>query len=119
MAVRVADEVRKRRTLSGLTHAQLAEKAGIHESHVQKVETANGVDDEPTLGVLGAVAGALGCQTRDLLRHPADVEAVTVSSQHVARIDRAMATIRAMSPELTRDQAVAYLIDQGLKALGI
>lgn len=60
----LANAVEAARTLAGLTQMRLAEKAGISQSTVSRIE---GGDCDPGVAVLQAIADALGVKLADLL----------------------------------------------------
>lgn len=56
-AYRVGSQIRKLRLAAGLTQTQLAQRAGITQSVLSRVESGTG---NPTLALLSEIAGALG-----------------------------------------------------------
>jgi transcriptional regulator with XRE-family HTH domain len=58
--------VRSRRELAGLTQADLADKAGVKQSYLSRLE-AGKRDSRPSAVVLGRIARALGVSVDELL----------------------------------------------------
>lgn len=54
-----------RRAALGLTQAQLAERAGMHQTRVSEIERGDNLD--PRLSTIEALARALGCRVDQLL----------------------------------------------------
>src|SRR5688572_29604980 len=63
-------KIRKQR---GLTQAELAERSGVSQQHIAKIERAK---LDPKLSTLRRVADALGCEVRDLIWDRSDFVAV-------------------------------------------
>ncbi|RYZ15177.1 MAG: XRE family transcriptional regulator [Alphaproteobacteria bacterium] len=70
---RVGMAVAAAREALGWSQADLAEKAGIHETSVSNLERGK---KEPSLGTLTKVANAFGCPLQDLLP-PAPLQGTT------------------------------------------
>ncbi len=66
-AQEIGRRVREEREKAGLSHAQLAEAAGLTKSYVVRLEMSGG---NPTVAALGAIADALDLTIADLLRKP-------------------------------------------------
>lgn len=64
---RVGDRIRREREKARLSLAQLADAAGLSKAYVLKVETGG---TNPSLGVLGQIAGALDITVADLVGGP-------------------------------------------------
>lgn len=60
----LAREIRRRRTLLGMSQRELSKRAGVNETWVKKVE--NGSVESPRGGNLVKIAKALGCTVSDL-----------------------------------------------------
>src|SRR6266545_6284267 len=58
---RLAGELLSLRKARGLTQRQLAQKAGIQQSEISRIEAAHA---NPTLGTVSALARALGAEVR-------------------------------------------------------
>lgn len=58
---RLAGEVLSLRKARGLTQRQLAEKTGIQQSEISRIEAAHA---NPTIGTVSALARALGAEVR-------------------------------------------------------
>ena len=61
----LGERLRRRRKALGLTAKDLARSAGVSPSYVSQLE--RGKQDRPSLDVLGALAGALGVSTSELI----------------------------------------------------
>lgn len=57
-------KLRRRRIEAGLNQADLAEKTGLHQTHISLLEKGLRGTTPKTLGTLAA---ALGCKTTDLM----------------------------------------------------
>jgi transcriptional regulator with XRE-family HTH domain len=55
--------IKKKRTEKGLTQAQLAEKSGLQQSHISRLEAGR---YSPSWKTLGKIAEALGIEIGDL-----------------------------------------------------
>jgi transcriptional regulator with XRE-family HTH domain len=64
LAAKVASKVRAVRVARGMSQVELAERAGLSQAHVSRVES--GAMDMP-LSTLGAIALALGVEPASLL----------------------------------------------------
>lgn len=64
----LGERVRRRRKALGLTAKDLAHAAQVSPSYISQLE--HGKQDRPSLDVLGALAGALGMPTSELLGEP-------------------------------------------------
>jgi transcriptional regulator with XRE-family HTH domain len=64
LVVHVGDNLRRLRTLNALTQAQLAERAGLTRSAVQRAERDQ---TEPHMTTLRKLADALGVHPRELV----------------------------------------------------
>src|SRR6266542_3688057 len=58
---RLAGELLALRKARGLTQRQLAQKTGIQQSEISRIEAAHA---NPTLGTVSVLAGALGAEVR-------------------------------------------------------
>jgi transcriptional regulator with XRE-family HTH domain len=58
------DELWRRRVEAELSQAELAERAGVGQSHISKIERGHRGADPKTAG---AIARALGCKIADLM----------------------------------------------------
>ncbi|MFB7722815.1 MULTISPECIES: helix-turn-helix domain-containing protein [unclassified Nocardia] len=56
LAIELANAIRERRIELGLTQAQLAQRAGLHQPDVSRLESGGGT---PTIGMLDRLAHAL------------------------------------------------------------
>lgn len=65
---RVGDRIRREREKAQLSLAQLADAAGLSKAYLLKVENGG---TNPSLGVLGQIAGALDVTVADLVGGPA------------------------------------------------
>lgn len=61
------DELRRRRIEAGLNQIDLAEKTGLHQTHISLLESGSRGTTPKTLGILAA---ALGCTVADLMPRP-------------------------------------------------
>lgn len=61
----IADNIKAKRKARQLTQAELAEKAGITQAVISRLEA--GQEDNAKLSTLRGLAAALGCATVDLL----------------------------------------------------
>lgn len=78
--------VKQWRKYRGLTQAQLAERIGIDQGHLSKIENRKRQYDE---GFLEAVADELRCNVPDLLmRDPTDTEAIWSIWEGLAPVQR-------------------------------
>jgi transcriptional regulator with XRE-family HTH domain len=57
--------LRELRERAGLTQVELAERSGIHQSHISRIET--GFVVRPSFDVVSKLAAALGVPTDDFL----------------------------------------------------
>jgi len=58
------NQVKKARINAGLNQAQLAERAGTSQAYISEIESGK---TKPSLGMLEAIAEALGCKLTILL----------------------------------------------------
>lgn len=58
----VSEQIKKQRTTAGLTQLQLAEKSGLPQSHISRIENAV---HSPSQATLGKIAAALGLSLSD------------------------------------------------------
>lgn len=61
-------EIERRRIEAGLTKTGLAQKAGVHQTYIYLLESGKRSAQPP---VIAALAKALKCRTRDLLKNAA------------------------------------------------
>jgi len=61
----LGETIKNLRQVTGLTQMQLAEKAGIDQGGLSRIE--QGLKANPTLEILRRLAQALGCRVADLL----------------------------------------------------
>ncbi|MCB1796809.1 MAG: helix-turn-helix transcriptional regulator [Candidatus Competibacteraceae bacterium] len=61
---KIADNVRKARSASGLTQLELAKKAGLSTNYISRIERA---DVSPTVETLEKLAKALRIKSSDIL----------------------------------------------------
>jgi transcriptional regulator with XRE-family HTH domain len=59
-----ADAVRDKRVLAGLSQVRLAELAGVTQPHISAIERGAA---SPSVAVLHALAGALGCDVIEIM----------------------------------------------------
>lgn len=78
----LGERIKRRRKAIGLTAKDLARVADVSPSYVSQLE--HGKQDQPSLEVLGALAGALGMATSELLGEPVAAEATMVTPQALA-----------------------------------
>lgn len=86
---RVGDRIRREREKAQLSLAQLADAAGLSKAYLLKVESGG---TNPSLGVLGQIAGALDVTVADLVGGPAvrfDVDDADVPASLRAFADEA------------------------------
>ena len=67
--VHVGENLRRLRTLNALTQAQLAERAGLHRSAVERAERDQ---TEPHMTTIRKLADALGVHPRELVERSKD-----------------------------------------------
>ena len=74
----ISGKLRELRDAAGLTQRALANRAGVTVNTVSELE--RGENDNPTLGVLKALAVALGVPVTALFEQPATTEGRTATS---------------------------------------
>lgn len=83
------------RKRAGLTQARLAQRAGLPRSTLANLETGSG---NPTLAVLGALAGALQVRIDELLSAPAGLGRLYTAAELPSE-PRGRATLRNLLPD--------------------
>jgi len=69
LSAAIMASIKCRRQAANLTQSELADKAGVSRKHFSELERGK-LPGYPSLGLLGCVAGVLGCTVAELLREP-------------------------------------------------
>ena len=107
---RLGEEIRRRRKLLGYSQALLAERAGLTEKHVSRLELGvDGRHPDPSLKTAHALARALHCSLDDLVCVPF---ASHTSAKPQDLMTELCEACRGLSPEQVR---LLFLVAHGLR----
>jgi len=109
------EQVRRLRTRRGLTQQQLAERSGLHETHISRIERGQ---REPRLTTIFALARGMGSEVAELFEETARGLAVVEGRQFEELLERMLHVSReAQRGERRRLQELEELILQALELL--
>jgi len=109
------EQVRRLRTRRGLTQQKLAERSGLHETHISRIERGQ---REPRLTTIFALARGMGSEVAELFEETARGLAAVEGRQFEELLERMLHLSReAQRGERRRLQELEELILQALELL--